>query len=153
MSSDSLMIRFMSLFALVAGLTIIGCGDSYGGRKAITGTITLAGQPIKEGSIRFYPQDGQDTETGCQISNGKFALERKDGLKPGKYLIRVTAGDGKTPADEEAAGPGGGTNIVSVDLIPPDWAESSTQKVEVKADGKTELSLSIPNKREVRKKR
>jgi hypothetical protein len=132
---------------------VAGCGDSYGGRLAVSGTVTLVGQPIKDGSINFFPQDGQGTETGAPIINGKFQLARKDGLRPGKYLIRVTAGDGKTPAADEGGGPGGNTNIVSVDLIPSDWAEGSQQYVEVKQGDKNEFTFAIPKTRPVGKKR
>jgi hypothetical protein len=133
--------------------SMVGCGDSAGGRLSVSGTITLKGQPIKDGSIRFFPLDGQGTENGCPIVNGEFRLEKKDGLKPGKYLVRVTAGDGRTPSDSEVAGPGGSTNIVSHDLIPPDWAEDSKQQIEVKSGDKNVFTLAIPNTREIRRKR
>ena len=73
---------------------------------------------------------------GSAIANGEYALDRKGGLKPGKYRVRITAADGKTPAsDEEAGAPGGSTNIVSVDLIPAEWNVNSTQQIEVTSSG------------------
>lgn len=144
-------VSFMSL--MISATLIAGCGDTTGGRLAVSGSVTLKGQPIKDGSIRFSPLDGQGTENGCGIVDGKFKLDKKDGLRPGKYLVRVTSGDGKTPNDEEVAGPGGNTNIVSIDLIPPDWAEKSNQQIEVKSGEKNEFTFDIPNTRESRKKR
>ena len=144
--------RYFSL-AILLGIFAFGCGDNAGGRLAVSGTVSLVGAPIKDGSIRFLPQDGQGTENGCGIVDGKFKLDKKDGLRPGKYFVRVTAGDGKTLVDAEAGGPGGSTNIVSIDLIPPEWAENSKQQIEVKLGDKNEFKFEIPNIREVKKKR
>lgn len=138
--------------APVAAL-LAGCHDPYAGREPVSGTVTLKGEPLKEGSIQFYPLDNQDTSGGCGVADGKFRLDRKDGLKPGKYQVRLTAGDGKTPAnEEEVAGPGGNTNIVSVDLIPPDWSEDSKQQVEVKAGQANEFTFAVPNTRDPKRK-
>jgi hypothetical protein len=111
----------------------------------VSGTVTLEKQPLKDGSITFIPLDEQGTQTGCGIADGTYSIPRKNGLKPGKYLVQITAGDGKTPAsDEEAAAPGGSTNIVSVDRIPPEWNTQSKKEVEVKANAKNKFDFDIP---------
>lgn len=146
----------MSLIGLVSCLMTAGCSDPYEGRMAISGTITLEGQPLADGAIIFEPAGGQGTTSGASITNGKYTIERKDGLKPGKYTVRITSGDGTTPNDlseEEAASPGGSTNIVSVDRIPPEYNEKSTQSVDVLADGDNVFDYAIPKAREVRKRR
>jgi hypothetical protein len=105
---------------------VAGCSDPYVGRKEVSGTVTLQGQPIKDGSIIFYPLDSKETQGGAQIIQGEYKMAGQNGLKPGKYLIRLTAGDGKTrAAGEQIAAPGGSTNIVSMDLIPEDWCAKS----------------------------
>lgn len=139
---------------LLAALFIVGCGDDYAGREAVSGTVTLKGEPLKQGSIQFQPADGQDTIGGCGIVDGKFSIARRDGLKPGKYVVRITSGDGVTLANEDdAGGPGGSTNIVSFDRIPDDWNTASKQQIEVKAGDKNEFPFAIPNAREPKKKR
>jgi hypothetical protein len=140
--------HFFRVVAVPAGLcaalvVLAGCSDQYKGRSAISGKVQLKGQPIKEGSISFEPLEGQDTRGGAPISNGAYEIPRPNGLKPGKYLVRVTAGDGKTPADDEAAGPGGNTNIVSKDLVPPEWNVRSKQEVTVKADEPNKFDFDI----------
>jgi hypothetical protein len=124
--------------------TLMGCADSAGGRMEVAGEVILEKKPLKEGVITFIPLDGQGTQSGAGIANGAYAIPRKQGLKPGKYLVQITAGDGKTPAsDEEAAAPGGSTNIVSVDLIPAEWNTRSNKEVEVK-NGKNKFNFDIP---------
>lgn len=141
-------IRYLFLAGLAAGwgAVLAGCSDEYGGRKQVTGNVTIKGQAIKEGIITFIPLDGQGTESGAPILNGKYKVPRNQGLKAGKYLVRMTAGDGKSPdADAEAGAPGGSTNIVSVDLVPDDWSVKTKQQVEVKESGANNFDFSIPD--------
>ena len=140
--------RSLSLLSLTAVLAMVaGCGN-YGGRVEVSGTVKLKGQPLKAGIIMFEALDGQDTGATAPITDGTYKIERATGLKPGKYLIRVTAGDGKTPANlnpDEPPGPGGkGTNIVSKELVPADWNVRSKQEREITSENPNKLDLDIP---------
>lgn len=157
MRQPRLGLKFVSFLAAVLA---VGCEDQFAGREPVSGSVTLEGQPLKEGSIQLLPMADQDTQTGAAIVDGKFSVDKRDGLKPGLYLVRITSGDGVTPArgrpdaaDEEIAGPGGNTNIVSVDRIPPDWSEASSQSVEVKAGIENVFQFDIPKAREIKKRR
>jgi hypothetical protein len=137
---------FVLAFALAL---VVGCGDGHGGRMEVTGTVKLKGQPIKDGAlIEFSPLDNQATGVNAVVTGGAFSVPRKNGLQPGKYLVRVTAGDGKTPeppTDPDAPpGPAGGTNIVSKDLVPADWNVKSKQQVTVTQDGPNTFNFDIP---------
>jgi hypothetical protein len=147
--------RLALAFGLTAGFLVFGtgCADKYAGRYAVSGAVTLSGKPIKDGAlVMFEPLDGQDTAGNATTSGGNYSIPREGGLKPGKYLIRVTAGDGKTavnPVDPDAGpGPGGpgsgGTNIVSKDLVPKEWNVASKQQVTVTADGPNKHDFNIP---------
>jgi hypothetical protein len=138
--------RLLAPLLVLSATALAGCGpDPYAGRMEITGTVKLKGQSLKDGSIRFVPLENQGTENGAPIVNGEYDLPRKSGLKPGKYLVQITAGDGKTPAFEEAGGPDRSTNIVSWDLIPEEWNVKSKQQVEVKSSGTNKFDFDIPN--------
>jgi len=133
---------------------LVGCGPADN-RQAVSGTVVFRGAPLKTGTIEFVPEGGQGSSSGAAIQEGKFSIPKASGLLPGKYLVRVTAGDGKTRinSEEDAGGPGGDTNIVSVDLIPPEWAEASTQTVEVQAGKGNEFAFDIPKAREAKGKK
>ena len=78
---------------------------------------------------------------------GAYAIPRAAGLKPGRYLVRVTAGDGKTavnPMDPNSPPGPGGTNIISRDLVPPDWNVTSKHEVTVTKDGPNKFDFDIP---------
>ncbi len=139
----------LSRRVLVLGLVgcvalLAGCSDQYEGRKEVRGRVVLEGQPLKDGTIAFLPQDGGNL-SGSPIVNGEYKLPRKDGLKPGKYLVQITSGDGVTPANESEAGaPGGSRNIVSVDRIPAEWNVKPTHDVTVTANGENRFDFDIP---------
>jgi len=130
---------------------IAGCSQSHDGRVEITGTVKLKGEPIKDGAIvMFEPLDKQDTAGNATVANGSFTIPRASGLKPGKYLVRVTAGDGKTPVNpvdpDSPPGPGGGrgsTNIISRELVPPNWNVNSNQHVNVTKDSPNKFDFDI----------
>jgi hypothetical protein len=138
--------RHLAFIASCSLFCFAGCSDPYPGRHAISGTVTLKGDPLKEGTIAFVPAGGQGSQAVLFITDGKFAAERKDGLLVGKYLVRISAADKKAGLDEsEAGGPGGSANITFFDIIPAEWNVASKQEVAVKADGENVYQFEIPN--------
>ena len=138
-------------FAALFGTALVGCGEDLGGREEVSGTVKLKGQSIKDGAIvMFEPLEEQGTATNVATSGGAFTVPRSNGLKPGRYLVRVTAGDGKTAVNptnpDEPPGPGGGpgsTNIISKELVPPSWNLRSKQEVTVKKGGPNKFDFNI----------
>lgn len=146
---------FVRGFSCVVVFCLIsGCADPLGGRMEVTGAVKLKGEPLQDGLIIFVPLDRQDTQSGAPIVKGSYRVPREQGLKPGKYLVRLSAGDGKTPVnEEEAAGPGGSTNIISLDLIPEEWNTKSTQTREVTSTGPNRFDFDIPTINTPKKRR
>jgi hypothetical protein len=143
-----------SAIVFMVSAALAGCSDPYGGRKEVSGTVKLQGQPVKDGSIIFLPLDSKETQGGAQIIQGEYKMTQQNGLKPGKYLVRLTAGDGKTlAAGEQAGAPGGSTNIVSMDLIPEEWNTKSKHEVEIKSDGANRFDFDIPNVNTAKRRR
>jgi hypothetical protein len=134
---------------LILALGIAGCADKFGGRIEVNGEVRLKGEPIKEGIIMFEPLDGQDTRAGSPIIDGAYLISREYGLKPGKYLIRITAGDGKTPVNvinpDEGPGPSakGGTNIISKELVPEKWNRNSKEQKTVTSENPNKIDFDI----------
>ena len=137
------LIGFLAIAACVAG-----CGGPDDGRLAISGTVKFKGAPIKDGAIvKFVPDEQQGTEGLTMTTGGEYALPKPNGLKPGKYTVIVSLGDGKTAINpvnpDEPPGPGGGTNIVSKELIPKDWNSQSKQHVTVTTEGPNKFDFDI----------
>ena len=142
-----LRIRFGAAI-LTAAVLVAGCSDTHDGRMEVSGAVKLKGQPIKDGAIvLFEPLDNQDTGGNATVTGGAYAIPRAAGLKPGKYLVRVTAGDGRTavnPVDPNAPPGPGGTNIISRELVPANWNVTSKQQVTVTKDGPNKFDFDIP---------
>ena len=137
----------IALAAGVAGLALAGCGKSDG-RVEVAGTVKLKGQPLKTGIVSFDPLGGQDTAAQAPINAGAYKIARESGLKPGKYLIRVSAGDAKTPINpvnpDEPPGPTGGKNFMAKETVPDDWNRNSKQEREVTSSGPNKIDFDIP---------
>lgn len=57
----------------IALLSIAVCVSGCGVREAsVSGEVTLNGEPLKEGIIRFIPVDGNTPTADAQIKDGKF---------------------------------------------------------------------------------
>lgn len=83
--------RSILILLLSAALALSGCSGGDG-RLAVSGTVSLDGQPLPDASISFRPAPGNDANgSGAVIRDGTFALPAAKGLKTGKYLVTVQA--------------------------------------------------------------
>ena len=87
------------LFLALFGWHLAGCGAAEGlsGSVPVTGTVTIDGAPLEEGTVGFAPQDpavGQPA-TG-QIKDGKFSMQTtvsSPGVIAGDYKVRIISVD------------------------------------------------------------
>ena len=67
-------------------LLAVGCSsDTRHG--VVSGSVTLDGQPIKTGIIRFVPADGQTATADAVIADGKFSAD----VPPGEKRVEISA--------------------------------------------------------------
>jgi len=129
-------------------LTIIGCGSDDGlGRRAVSGTVTLDGTALADGSIAYEPVEKSTTSSGAMIAQGKFSITREQGLPPGRYRVVVNAikpGTGMTLP--EGKFPGEEVGTPQQELIPASWNSKSKQFIEVSESGSTEFRHEISTK-------
>ena len=91
--------RSLSLPSTAIVLSLVafsGCGTPDDlNRQAITGTVTLDGQPMPRGAILFEPaSEHSGTAVGATIRSGDFTIAKRDGPVPGRYRVRVYASSG-----------------------------------------------------------
>ncbi|WP_372721480.1 hypothetical protein [Novipirellula sp.] len=104
------------------------------GRENVSGTITLNGSPLDGmAGIVFSPTVvGSNGGGQGQISNGQYALTGANGVKPGTYIVRITASvdfDKKTGKQADNTIQFG--SEVPVDVVPPEFNQQSTIEFEV----------------------
>lgn len=103
-----------AILAAIIATTIAGCGGGGKAEKhvAISGAVTLDGQPLKQGTITIHPdaivRPGGKTESGMSastaIKDGRFAFTEDDGPPPGPGQVDVIAQrELSFPIDDEAA--------------------------------------------------
>jgi hypothetical protein len=119
----------------------VGCGGPAGEPASVSGSVTYAGQPLAEGSIRFFPEEGTPGAGGAgKIVDGTYSIEAGETLKSGKHSVRITAmrGTGRT-VEEEPAGIEEGEEVVegSVEV------EELEQYLPAKYNSNTELSVDL----------
>jgi len=74
-------------------LSFCGC-DSASDRTVVrvSGTVTLDGQPLPEGQIRFVPIEGTSGPTsGATIQQGDYRVTNRGGVPPGQHRVEIRA--------------------------------------------------------------
>lgn len=68
---------FVPFLLAFSGVACVGCGDSA--LINVEGNVTLDGQPVQSGSIRFQPIDGRGMTSGGPIQDGRYRVEMTEG--------------------------------------------------------------------------
>jgi hypothetical protein len=127
-----------ALMAL-ATLTLLGCGKSSGLDKVVVrGTVTLDGQPISNGEIRFIPAPGTvGPISGGPIKDGVYVAEGRGGVPLGEHLVEIKAyrAMAKGPGQSASANPEGGPAEQYLDKR---YNEQTTLKATIAADTETQ---------------
>ena len=83
---------------------------------------------IEDGIISFEPMDGQGSKDGASIIKGEYRIPRDKGLMPGRYKVRIYAGDGIPTggrAEPTAPPPGSWPRSAASPLASPCWSAST----------------------------
>jgi len=132
--------HFVTILSLSISLILIGgCSGSRNpdGRENVSGMITINGKPLMGMSgILFSPiEKGSDGLGQGQINAGKYALTGANGVKPGKYIVRITS---SIDFDKKTGKPADNTiqfgSEVPVDVVPAEFNRESTIEFEVVAN-------------------
>jgi hypothetical protein len=92
-STSSLQQKRTFATGLLIAFFAIGCGSGDAlNRQAVSGFVSVDGNPLKHGLIRFEPQ-GTTTGPGvmAEILEGQFCFFKDDGPIPGSHRVEVEA--------------------------------------------------------------
>lgn len=134
---------------LLAG-SLAGCGGGEPElpRAAVEGSVSLNGQPLKSGVIRFVPTDGTTgPKTSVTITSGRFVAEEEHGPIVGNHRIEIESTDngGLAPDDEEAFQRvrASGVPPIPVVVVPEVYNDRSTMTETVTADGPNQYQFTL----------
>jgi hypothetical protein len=127
--------RYMAVLSLLIGaLAAAGCrGRGYEGqrRAAVSGMVTLGGQPVDGGVIQFVPVGGDGRKASTSISGGRYDIPEARGpnLGPHRVMINWPKPTGQVSAD--------GEGMETVEAVPAEYHAESTLEVELQAGENT----------------
>ena len=142
--------RFAVCFGLILSGSLAGCGSGDElPREAISGTVSLDGQPLATGVIQFRPaSQAEPVPAGAHIKDGAFNIPRAEGLTPGNYRVIINAaGDARTLTAAESSGEkaikrGG----LAPELIPSQYNNNSTLTAKVEAGKPNTFEFTLSSK-------
>ena len=127
--------QWIALAMVAAAVT--GCGSADVRKYAVSGTVTLNGEPVEHGLIILEPSDGKGPPDSAAITHGAFDMVATAGEK----LVRITA---TKETDEETLNAMGMPVKKQVDLLPAKYNRQSTLKSKVVDDpGQNKLRFDL----------
>jgi hypothetical protein len=141
----------LRLAAPILLLALVGCSDSTKTgdtlpRKAVTGSVTLDGQPLAQGKIQFDPLAGQQGSSGvaaADIKDGKYSIDRALGPVPGKYKVSISSQPSIKIGPDELPG---GRPKLDPEKVPAQYNTSSTLTAEIAGEPEAKLDFELKSK-------
>ncbi len=127
---------------------VVGCGGDNLPREAISGTVTVDGKPLKAGVITFVPNAPDiPTQAGAAVVEGKYTIERAQGLVPGKYKVVVSSGGGDEANAEKqvdhVTDMPGMPPVPAKETIPSTYGANSILEANVTAGGSNQFDFNL----------
>jgi hypothetical protein len=139
-----------SVIALFCFLAFISGCSSEPGRGAIGGKVTLDGQPLARGTIRFLPAgDTQGPMAATEIIAGSYALDEVVGPVVGNHRVEILADESdQLPYDimDPAEYQKHGAFPRPRQPIPPRYNKSSTLTATIVADESNTADFALFSK-------
>ena len=130
------MTKYGYLAVLIGALFLPGCS-----RKTptypVSGTVTIDGKPIPDGSISFLDPQNALGPDGGTIKDGKYEFKAKPGLK--KVEIRASRVGKYPPGQAGAMGEAEGP----IEYIPERYRKNTELKAEVTATGPNQFEFQL----------
>lgn len=98
----------------------------------VSGTVTLDGKPLADGSIVFDTIDGKATPAGGGVKDGKFEFKSS----PGEKIVRINSAKQTDAVDEYGS-------KISVELVGPEFNRKTTLKTTVKQGENKDLKFEV----------
>ena len=136
-------------FVYVLLISLVGCSPSSD-RHSLTGTVTLDGEPLSQGSIVFFPQPGTPgPSAGGHIVDGRFSIAPEGGTMAGTFRVEITASrkTGRQIVDPTLKMMNPDAESAMIDqteqYIPPRYNKQSELTAEVRKSGSNNFEFEL----------
>ena len=123
----------------VVAILLVGCSNSGADLSAVSGRVTLDGEPLAGARLRFQPEAADGSPSyGSTDQEGRYQLSFKRGQKGaliGWHTVRIEAGAAPTGAEDKATS--------RPKRLPARYSDSSELREEVKADEDNEIDFAL----------
>lgn len=128
-------VRMIAIASAVFVTCLSGCSSSSEdgiARVAVSGKVTLDGQPLATGYVTFVPK-GDGPSAGGEIQDGQYSIAAADGPSAGNYKveIRSMAPTGRKVPNYDGAP--GETVDETYDTVPANYNVRSELNVEIRS--------------------
>jgi hypothetical protein len=132
---------------LLMVLACLGCGAGNPlDLQAVSGSVTLDGKPLEQGSIQFVPQDNAaGLLSGALITAGTYSIPQDKGLPPGKYTVRISSAAADRSSSASSGPPGAESRVPAKERIPARYNSQSQLAAEVTAEGDNTFDFPLTN--------
>lgn len=137
--------RILGILGLLTfAVACAGCSGGGVQRAEVSGTVTLNGELVREGSINFFPTKGNTgPEAGGAILDGKFHIPRAKGPVVGMNRVELRAFQ-KTgnKIQDPTAKPGTMTEEIA-NIFPPEFNTNSVLETDVRPGKNKDVDFKI----------
>ena len=129
----------------LASCHLLGCGAGAPGpeRASVSGTVTVDGTPLANGSVRFVPIEGTTGPVaGATVENGKYSVAHANGPVVGTNRVEI---EGVRLTGKKVPGPMGRLIDENVAAVPAQYNTQSTLVRQVKP-GKNVFDFPVTSK-------
>jgi hypothetical protein len=139
--------RYWAVFAAFSlGIVALFCG--VGGddpsRIAVTGTVTLDGQPLESGAVRFILKSYADqphVDVGL-IKDGAYATPSSDVLIPGTYQVQIRT-DVQESSFKRGTRDASSAPSVQASRVPARYNDQSVLEVTINRGGTSQFDFDL----------
>ena len=124
------------LFAIALAPLLLGCGSP---ETVVTGSVTINGQPLRQGYITFFPAAGTKATCGAEVIDGQYRVKP---MLPGSRRV-VIAGTPNVQVVAHGNGPATLKIVPSAHEVSPK-TKGNQQVVEIR-QGKQTLDFALQN--------
>lgn len=131
---------------IAAALVSTGCSDPGPTRGGVAGAVSLGGQPVADGIIRFFPL-GDGIGSDGPITDGRYGIPAERGLSRGTYRVEISAlrPTGRRIPDLDA-GPGDMKDEV-VETVPAPFNRESELRIDFDPTAGQSHDFQLPGTR------
>jgi hypothetical protein len=104
----------------LTGVALAGCRGAS--EAEVSGSVTIKGQPLKEGTIIFEEMDKSKAPAGGQIVDGQYVLK----VVPGSKIVRINASRAPAKPDPVMG------SAAREEMIAAEFNSNSTLRADIK---------------------